>query len=86
MFVASSHVIEKLRRVFPDFVMITSAAGLEQAADPQDEGVTVQPSGHAKCERCWHWRADVGAHAEHPGLCARCVSNLLGDGEPRQFA
>ena len=68
------------------FVMITSAAGLEKAADPQDAGVAVEPSGHAKCERCWHWRADVGAHAEHPGLCARCVSNLLGDGEPREFA
>jgi len=26
-----------------------------------------------KCERCWHWEADVGKHAEHPPLCGRCV-------------
>lgn len=27
-----------------------------------------------KCERCWHWEADVGQHAEHPTLCGRCVA------------
>jgi isoleucyl-tRNA synthetase len=26
-----------------------------------------------KCERCWHWETDVGQHAGHPTLCARCV-------------
>jgi isoleucyl-tRNA synthetase len=26
-----------------------------------------------KCERCWHWEMDVGASAEHPLLCGRCV-------------
>ncbi|PIV87426.1 MAG: hypothetical protein COW48_11525, partial [Hydrogenophilales bacterium CG17_big_fil_post_rev_8_21_14_2_50_63_12] len=39
-----------------------------------------------KCERCWHYRADVGAAAEHPGLCGRCVSNLYGEGEAREHA
>ena len=27
-----------------------------------------------KCERCWHWETDVGAHAAHPTLCGRCVA------------
>ena len=27
-----------------------------------------------KCERCWHWETDVGAEAEHPGICGRCVA------------
>jgi len=27
-----------------------------------------------KCERCWHWEMDVGACAEHPLLCGRCVA------------
>jgi isoleucyl-tRNA synthetase len=27
-----------------------------------------------KCERCWHWETDIGAHAAHPTLCGRCVS------------
>ena len=27
----------------------------------------------AKCDRCWNIRNDVGAAAEHPTLCRRCV-------------
>jgi len=27
-----------------------------------------------KCERCWHWEEDVGAVAEHPTICERCVA------------
>ena len=68
------------------FVMITSAAELIEVADEAGEGVDAAPSGHAKCERCWHYREDVGANPEHPTLCARCDDNLHGDGETRQHA
>ena len=27
-----------------------------------------------KCERCWHWEADVGSHTAHPTLCGRCAT------------
>jgi isoleucyl-tRNA synthetase len=65
------------------FVTITSAATVA----PGDAlSVRVTPSAHRKCDRCWHWRADVGADAAHPALCGRCVANLFGAGEPRQFA
>jgi isoleucyl-tRNA synthetase len=50
------------------------------------EAVVVTPSAHQKCERCWHYRADVGADADHACLCGRCVSNLFGGGEARRFA
>ena len=46
----------------------------------------VTPSSSAKCERCWHWRDDVGHDLAHPGLCGRCTSNLYGAGEPRSVA
>ncbi|HSH72058.1 MAG TPA: isoleucine--tRNA ligase [Methylophilaceae bacterium] len=46
----------------------------------------VSPSQNTKCDRCWHYRADVGSHAEHPTICGRCVSNLFGAGEPRKYA
>ncbi len=65
------------------FVMITSSA-IVVRGDTLD--IQVKPSAHAKCERCWHYRADVGAEAAHPTLCARCVANLYGSGEPRRFA
>jgi isoleucyl-tRNA synthetase len=65
------------------FVLITSQARIV-AADA--DHVEVTPSAAKKCERCWHYRDDVDAHADHPGLCGRCVSNLYGDGEARAHA
>lgn len=68
------------------FVFITSQASVEQVADAANEAVTVTPSEAEKCERCWHYRRDVGHHHEHAGLCGRCVSNLFGSGEKRRYA
>ena len=65
------------------FVFITSAIELI-AADALS--ISASATNDPKCERCWHYRADVGAHDEHPGLCGRCVSNLFGTGETRRFA
>ena len=47
--------------------------------------VSAAKTDKAKCVRCWHHRTDVGAHAEHPDLCGRCVDNVAGDGETRRF-
>ena len=55
------------------FVFITSKVTLEAAEHLR---VAVQVSGDAKCERCWHYVADVGTHAQHATLCARCVANI----------
>jgi isoleucyl-tRNA synthetase len=68
------------------FVLLTSAARVTRAARAEAEGVSVAPSAHAKCERCWHYRADVGADPAHAQLCGRCVANLFGAGEPRAYA
>jgi isoleucyl-tRNA synthetase len=68
------------------FVFITSDAKVATVASEAEESVVVTPSQHQKCERCWHYRADVGANHEHTGLCGRCVENLFGRGEQRRFA
>jgi len=65
------------------FVFITSAINL-LAGDAQSISVTA--SNNVKCERCWHYRADVGADAAYPTICGRCTSNLYGAGETRRFA
>ncbi|MFM7505890.1 MAG: isoleucine--tRNA ligase, partial [Rubrivivax sp.] len=65
------------------FVLITSVAELQAGETLQ---VDVRPSSATKCERCWHWRDDVGHDPAHPGLCGRCTSNLHGAGEPRTVA
>jgi isoleucyl-tRNA synthetase len=36
--------------------------------------VAISKADGQKCERCWHWETDVGSHAEHPTICARCVA------------
>jgi len=65
------------------FIFITSAVKLQ----PGNElAIEAHPSTQAKCDRCWHWRADVGSDAAHPALCGRCVTNLFGAGEPREHA
>ncbi len=68
------------------FVMITSSAKVYKVATEAEQKTVVTPSAHAKCDRCWHYRADVGSHAEHPSICGRCVSNLFGTGEVREHA
>ncbi|TMG89359.1 MAG: isoleucine--tRNA ligase, partial [Betaproteobacteria bacterium] len=68
------------------FVFITSQALVTDAKSAAEAPIRAMPSPHPKCERCWHWRADVGADPDHPGICGRCVQNLYGSGEPRQFA
>jgi isoleucyl-tRNA synthetase len=65
------------------FVLITSQARVVAA---EADRVEVTPSTAKKCERCWHYRDDVDTHADHPGLCGRCVSNLAGKGEARTHA
>jgi len=66
------------------FVLIVSRATLHAGQGELD--IRIAPSAHRKCERCWHWRADVGADPAHPEICGRCVSNLFGSGEPRNAA
>jgi isoleucyl-tRNA synthetase len=65
------------------FVTITSVARLLEGAGLS---VKVTPSTATKCERCWHYRDDVGHDAAHPTICGRCTSNLYGAGESRKVA
>ena len=67
------------------FLMITSRAEVIEVADNTEESITVKPSAYQKCERCWHYRSDVGSDTQHPQLCARCAENLFGQGEKRRF-
>lgn len=85
---ASGEKYQRLSTLQDDlrFVLITSQATVIEVQNASQEQILVTPSTHQKCERCWHYRADVGADAEHPGICGRCVSNLYGAGEPRVFA
>ncbi|HEJ7260864.1 TPA: isoleucine--tRNA ligase [Serratia marcescens] len=78
------------------FVLLTSAASVAPLADaPADAQVSELLKGlkiafstapGEKCPRCWHYTTDIGLVAEHADICGRCVSNVAGDGEKRNFA
>jgi isoleucyl-tRNA synthetase len=83
---ASGEDLAALRSLGDDlrFVLIVSRATVHEGAGELQIAIT--PSAHKKCERCWHWRMDVGTDPEHPEICGRCVSNLFGSGEARSHA
>lgn len=91
----SDDVATKLARIGDElrFVLICSSVAVkpfEQANNAVSEEVeglqiAVTKSEHKKCARCWHFREDVGADENHPEICTRCVMNIEGDGEPREF-
>jgi len=76
------------------FVLITSEATVRPVSEAGSAEMTsceglrlkVAPATHAKCERCWHHREDVGTQPGHEDLCGRCVTNVEGAGETRSFA
>ncbi|MBT3744939.1 MAG: class I tRNA ligase family protein, partial [Candidatus Thioglobus sp.] len=86
---ALSQLADELR-----FVFITSDARIhpldDKTSDCIEAGdgvfVKVSKSEHEKCVRCWHHRQDVAQNTEHAELCGRCVENVAGRGEQREFA
>jgi len=70
-------LVEELR-----FVFISGDVSVQVGSSL---AVSARPSDKPKCIRCWHHRADVGTHADHPDICARCVSNVEGPGEDRRW-
>jgi isoleucyl-tRNA synthetase len=96
---ADGALLDSLRALGDElrFVLLTSeadcAASAARSAEATEHAleagrlyVHACPSEHAKCARCWHHRADVGANDEHPELCGRCVENVAGAGETRRYA
>ncbi|MCG3742625.1 isoleucine--tRNA ligase [Vibrio cincinnatiensis] len=94
---AEPALVEKLSKLQDElrFVLLTSKAtvkALEEKSDAAQateiEGLFVQVSKieAEKCDRCWHYTSDVGSIQGHETICGRCVSNVEGEGEQRQFA
>ena len=66
------------------FLLISGDVTL-QATEGQGIRIVATPSDKPKCVRCWHYQASVGSVAAHPQICARCVGNIEGPGEDRQW-
>jgi isoleucyl-tRNA synthetase len=78
-------LLERKRELLPT-LLIVSRVSLAPAGEPaavQYESqeipglvIGVDHARGAKCARCWMWTEGVGADAEHPTLCERCVAVL----------
>lgn len=64
---------------------LSEAPADSSPTDLDNVKLAVCASEHEKCERCWHHTEDIGQSADHPTLCQRCVVNVDGEGEPRDF-
>ncbi|WP_137166385.1 isoleucine--tRNA ligase [Salinimonas lutimaris] len=94
---ASQELLDVLSQLDDElrFVFITSGVVLHPASERSDNAVATEVEGLSiavtksageKCTRCWHHREDVGTHDAHPELCGRCITNVDGEGETRQYA
>jgi isoleucyl-tRNA synthetase len=86
-----------LDKVEPElkFILISSKVSLMAMSDKPGNAVEselaglalfVEPTEHARCDRCWHQTEEVGQNETHPELCGRCVDNIEGEGEQRHYA
>lgn len=94
---ATPELAEKLLSIGEElrFALITSKATVVEVNEQPEDSLTTELAGlwlnvsastGTKCERCWHYTDDVGQHQNHTDLCGRCVTNIDGEGETRQFA
>ncbi|MDE9435820.1 isoleucine--tRNA ligase [Xenorhabdus bovienii] len=94
---ADEALVEKLNKLSDElrFVLLTSqievaayAAAGNDAQQTELKGLKVafHKADGEKCPRCWHYAKNVGLVAEHAELCGRCVTNVAGNGEEREFA
>lgn len=78
------------------FIFITSKAEVKiyghqpnlvsTSLDGEEFWINITPTTAKKCVRCWHRTDDIGKDNAHPELCLRCVENVAGEGEVRDFA
>jgi isoleucyl-tRNA synthetase len=77
------------------FVLITSEAEVKSLSEKTNTATALNDSNifidvfvaaGEKCARCWHYKPEVGNDLKHPELCTRCIDNVDGYGEAREYA
>jgi isoleucyl-tRNA synthetase len=74
----------QLALVAPDLAEVFTVASVDvRPAVNQTAGLSAQVAvtSHARCERCWRHRPDVGQRSAHADLCLRCA-DVIDAGSP----
>ncbi len=94
---AQENLLTRLSRIASElhFVLMVSKVSLypidkkpENSSSTDLEGlyIWVAASTDPKCERCWNLDSSVDDNSKYPKMCGRCVLNVEGMGEERQYA
>ncbi|CUX95646.1 Isoleucine--tRNA ligase [Candidatus Mikella endobia] len=77
------------------FALLTSNAVIADYDDASDDAmqcqglkdlkITLTKAKGKKCPRCWHYELNIGHNTNYPEICSRCITNIAGPGEKRQF-
>jgi len=74
---AEADLLARYRDALPAYLQVSVVAdGGPKPGEGEAWGVAVSRTTHAKCERCWNYRATVGQSSAHPTLCDRCLAAL----------
>jgi isoleucyl-tRNA synthetase len=73
---AEGDTYARLLEVKDELPTLFIVSGVELAPAPGPLSVEVKRAGGVKCERCWIYRDDVGAAAQHPTICGKCAEAL----------
>jgi isoleucyl-tRNA synthetase len=73
---ASGEDLALLQSVADQLPYIFIVSRVSVHAGTGELAIEINPSAHEKCERCWHWRDDIGHDPKHPHICGRCVASL----------
>ena len=69
-------IAERMAEHGAKVVIADSAPEGSVATERDDLWLSVAQSAAAKCDRCWHYRFDVGASSAHPTICGRCFKSM----------
>jgi isoleucyl-tRNA synthetase len=62
--------------IVSEVMLESTSTSVEAAEGLPDLRIEIRKAPGEKCERCWNFRRDRGAHPSYPTLCGRCVSAL----------
>jgi isoleucyl-tRNA synthetase len=68
---AARAVLERYRAWLPAIFIVSQVE-----FEPGGDTVRIERAQGRKCERCWNYSTQVGASAEYPTVCERCVAAL----------
>ena len=60
------------------FVALCIISEVKIVKSAEQTTVAAEKSSYDKCQRCWNYWPSVGANAEYPDLCERCVTVVRG--------